>query len=280
MLVTKFLDPKNDFAFKKIFGTERNKAILVQFLNDILCFAEGAKICDVTFLKPAQDPDIASKKQSIVDVLCVDQRGTQYIVEMQVARVDGFEKRAQYYAAKAYSGQMNNGAAYASLKEIIFLAIVDFTMFPDKPDYKSDHVILDRVSYTHDLKDFSFTFLELPKFHKAVDELSTTVEKWMYFFKHASHTNPDELEKLTADDTAIRKAYEVLDQFFWSEEDLRTYEQELKSQLDEQAILSAVRKEGRAEGIQEVAKNLRDQGMDIQAIVLATGLSPEEITRL
>src|ERR1700730_8050078 len=160
MLATKFLDPKNDFAFKKIFGTEKNKDILIHFLNDILGFSAGEKIQKVTFLKTVQDPDIASKKQSIVDVLCVDEKGVQYIVEMQVARSEGFEKRAQYYAAKAYSNQMNNGSAYDTLKQIIFLAITDFVLFPKKPDYKSDHVILDKDSYTHDLKDFSFTFLE------------------------------------------------------------------------------------------------------------------------
>ena len=85
---------------------------------------------------------------------------------MQVARTEGFAKRAQYYAAKAYANQMNNGDDYPKLKQIIFLAITNFVMFPDKKGYKSDHVILDKESYAHDLKDFSFTFLELPKFDK------------------------------------------------------------------------------------------------------------------
>src|SRR5262245_30481527 len=110
MSIGKFLDPKNDYAFKRIFGTEKNKAILVHFLNDMLGFSE--KILNVTFLKTNQDPDIASKKQSIVDVLCTDEKGTQYIVEMQVASSDHFIKRAQYYAAKAYASQMNQGEAY------------------------------------------------------------------------------------------------------------------------------------------------------------------------
>ena len=87
---------------------------------------------------------------------------------MQVAPMQGFEKRAQYYAAKAYSRQLNRGqeedGKYHNLKEVIFIAISDYIIFKDKENYKSDHVILDKETYANDLKDFSFTFIELPKF--------------------------------------------------------------------------------------------------------------------
>ena len=102
-MLSKFLDPKNDVAFKKIFGTEKNKDILIHFLNDMITFKEGAHIKDVTFLKTVQDPETAAKKTSIVDILCVDEKGNHYIVEMQVAKEKGFEKRAQLYASKAWS---------------------------------------------------------------------------------------------------------------------------------------------------------------------------------
>ena len=112
MALTKFLDPKNDIAFKKIFGSEKNKDILIHFINDILGLEGGDKIKNVEFLSPIQDPEIASKKQSIVDVLCSDENGVQIIVEMQIAPTKGFEKRAQYYASKAYSRQLNSGQDY------------------------------------------------------------------------------------------------------------------------------------------------------------------------
>ena len=176
---------------------------------------------EVTFLKTVQDPEIASKKQSIVDVLCVDEHGKKYIVEMQVARTTGFEKRAQYYAAKAYVEQLNQSEAYENLKEIIFLAITDFVMFADKQNYKSDHVILDRDSYEQNLKDFSFTFVELPKFHLSIDQLNTMTEKWCYFFKHADATKERDLDQITGSDTIIKRAYEELNQFSWNEEELK-----------------------------------------------------------
>ena len=115
---------------------------------------------------------------------------------MQVAREKGFEKRAQYYASKAYISQMDKGGLYHELKEVVFLAIADFVMFPNKQSFKSDHVILDKNSHENDLKDFSFTFLELPKFDKKVEELSTIVDKWAYFFKHADETSEEDLKKI------------------------------------------------------------------------------------
>ncbi|BAG39607.1 hypothetical protein OTT_0149 [Orientia tsutsugamushi str. Ikeda] len=186
MHLSRFLDPKNDVAFKKIFGSEKNKDILIHFLNDILLFEGNRKIIEVEFLGTILDADIASKKESIVDVLCKDKNGAQYIIEMQVDPTQGFEKRAQYYAAKAYGRQPNRGkeGKYSDLKkEVIFIAIADYKLFPNKEDYISRHVILDKKTYEHDLKDFSFTFIELPKFKKnRVEELNDITEKWCYFF--------------------------------------------------------------------------------------------------
>lgn len=268
MSLSKFLDPKNDFAFKKIFGAEKHKDILIHFLNDMLEFYDKGKIQNVVFLRPVQDPDIAAKKQSIVDVLCTDQIGRQYIVEMQVARTKGFEKRAQFYAAKAYSSQLNESDDYRNLKEIIFLAITDFVMFPDKEEYKSDHVILDKNSYARDLKDFYFSFLELPKFNKTIDELTTIVEKWAYFFKYASHTAPADLEKIIGNDSVIGKAYEVLNQFYWSESDLYTY-----------GIAQGV-VQGEKRKAVEIAKALLKEMVSSQQISKVTGLTEEEINLL
>mgnify|MGYP002628543092 FL=1 len=182
MALSKFLDPKNDVAFKKIFGSEKHKDILIHFINDVLELKDNDQIYEVEFLSTIQDAEIASKKQSIVDVLCRDKNGVQIIVEMQVAPTKGFEKRAQYYAAKAYSRQLNKGqeadGLYENLKAVIFIAIADYIVFPDKTEFKSEHVILDKNSHEHDLQDFSFTFVELPKFKKEkIEELDTTLDK-------------------------------------------------------------------------------------------------------
>ena len=207
--IMQFISPKNDFAFKKIFGVEKNKDILIHFLNDVIERENKQRIVDVSLLNPAQYPEQGGSKQSIVDVLCKEENGAQYIVEMQVAKISGFEKRAQYYAAKAYSSQAEKGSDYKDLKEVIFLAILDFDMFPEKEAYKSVHVTLDKKIYERDLKDFSFTFIELKKFNKGIDELKTYEDKWCYFFKHACEL--EDMHRLTQDQNdVITKAYRNL----------------------------------------------------------------------
>ena len=283
-MLSKFLDPKNDFAFRRIFGSERNKDILIHFLNDMIVFKEASPILDVTFLKTNQDPEIASQKTSIVDILCKDTQGNQYIVEMQVAKEKGFTKRAQYYAAKAYVGQAVIGGEYHNLKEIIFLAISDFIMFHNKESFKSDHVILDRNSYENDLKDFSFTFLELPKFNQTIDELDNITSKWMYFFKHAEDTSEASLAKIIGSDQIIERAYQELNRFAWNEEELRTYDQTEKYEGSYLASMAQKFDDGMENGAKikqiEIARNLLASNVSVNVIAQATGLTIEEIESL
>ncbi|WP_375326296.1 Rpn family recombination-promoting nuclease/putative transposase [Candidatus Tisiphia endosymbiont of Nemotelus uliginosus] len=286
MAVTKFLDPKNDVAFRRIFGSEKNKDILIHFINDVLELKNGERIKEVTFLPTIQDPEIASKKQSIVDVLCKNENGVQIIIEMQVSPQEGFEKRAQYYAAKAYSRQLNKGknegARYIDLKAVIFIAISDNIIFKDKVFYKSDHIILDKDSYAHDLKDFSFTFIELPKFKITdINLLTNIIEKWCYFFKHADETSEADLRKIIGSDQVIERAYEELNQFNWTEEELLTYEQETKRIMDNQAAEDYLIQTAKAEGIPigeargeaKMIKMMRDNGYSIEDIAKMTRLS-------
>ncbi len=279
-MLSKFLDPKNDVAFKKVFGTTKNKDILIHFLNDVITFKEGSPITEITFLKTTLDPDIAVQKTSIVDISCSDEHGNQYIVEIQVAKQKGFEKRAQYYAAKSYSSQSKISSPYSDLKAVIFIAIVDFVMFRDKQAYKSDHITLDRETYEHDLKNFSFTFLELPKFEKGIDELTTLIEKWMYFFKYADETSQGDVAKIVGSDEIVERAYEELDRFSWNEEEPRGYDQIEKYEDAYQSTLAFQYQEGIAEGKIETARNLLKMNVDIHTIVVATGISLPEIEQL
>ncbi len=279
-MLTKFLDPKNDIAFKKIFGTEKNKEILIHFLNDMLTFKAKKPIKSVTFLKTLLDPETVLKKTSIVDILCTDEDGNQYIVEMQVAKEKGFEKRAQYYASKAYISQANKGGEYHDLKEIIFLAISDFEMFPNKGAYKSDHVILDKESHENDLKDFSFTFVELPKFDKDIDHLSNMTEKWCYFFKHAESTSLNDMLKIIEGDEIMEKAYKQLDEASWTDEELLTYTQAEKYASAYKASMAQKFDEGEIKGKRETARNLLKENCDIALISRCTGLSVEQIQNI
>lgn len=228
MLLSKFLDPKNHFAFKRIFGTEKNQDILIHFINGVLGFEGPEQIKTVRFLKTPPDPEISYSKQSLVDVLCWNERGHQYIIQMQVATISGFEKRAQDYASKAYVQELAHAEGYEDLKAIIFIEITTFILFPNEIDYYSTGCVLEEKIDNPPLKDFSFTFLELPKFNKTMDELKTFREKWCYFFKHANETREEDVVKIAGMDRMIFRAYQELNRFRWTELELNRYEHEEK----------------------------------------------------
>ena len=297
MALSKFLNPKLDLTFKKIFGTEKNKNILIQFLNDILGFTGIDTIQEVEFLSTYMDPEIASDKQSIVDVLCKDSIGNRFVIEMQLARDKGFEKRAQLYAAKAYSRQVGKGGEYIDLKTVFFIAISDNTIFPEEVNYISTHNIRDMKTNGHYLKGFQFVFIELPKFAKnRVEELESTIERWCFFFKYAEDTTDEDLRNIAEKSPIIKLAYDELDKFHWNEKDLVAYEERLMDLRKEEGILAqklddATEKgiqigeeRGRAEGEQQakiaVAKNLLKAGVSVDLIAESTGLPKAEIAQL
>lgn len=281
-LYTKYLDPKNDIAFKKIFGEEKHKQIPIDFINATLGLKGKDKIVNLEFLKTEQLPEISSRKKNFIDVLVQDQRGIKYIVEMQVASFEEFAKRAQFYTAKAYCAHFNVGERYGKLKKVVFLAITNYDIFPNKKGYKSDHRLLDTKTYEHDLKDFSFTFIELPKFQKAIDDLETLEDRWFYFLKHA--TEDVDVEKVIANHPEIREAYEVLDKHYWSEKDLQSYEDMMKYEADMHGALETAEKtglhKGKAERSREVASKMLKRGRPIEEIMEDTDLTAKEIRSL
>jgi len=288
---SRYLDPKNDLAFLKVFGSEKHKNIPINFLNAVFNLQGTDKIVHLDFLNLKQPPEISSRKESVVDVLVRDQAGTKYIVEMQVAKGKGFEKRAQFYAAKTYCSHFKVGGEYHNLKKVIFLAITDYEIFPKKKErYKSDHVVLDNVSYENDLKDFSFTFVELPKFNKKLSELKTIEDRWYYFLKHADRS--DNIEEIIKNHPEIKEAYGVLDRYHWTEQELQWYDKVCMNEADHKSIIDAAKEEGmekgKAEGKAEgektkaltIAKKMLSEGFTKEQVLSLTGLTAEDLKKL
>ncbi|MBF0421042.1 MAG: Rpn family recombination-promoting nuclease/putative transposase [Magnetococcales bacterium] len=125
----KFIDPRIDYAFKKIFGSEDAKDILISFLESLLDLQGNRRIAELTILDPFLAPRIKDLKSTILDVRCMDHRGISYIVEMQVEKVTAFLKRIQYISAKAYANQISRGEDYPNLKQIFAVTITDFVLF-------------------------------------------------------------------------------------------------------------------------------------------------------
>jgi predicted transposase/invertase (TIGR01784 family) len=286
----RFLDPKNDFAFKRVFGTEKNKEILINFLNDAL---EGQhdKIEDVEFLKTNQDPEIALLRQSIVDVLCKDNKKNSLIVEMQYASDTHFIKRAVAYACRAYLDQRKKrdektkSQGYEEMRRVIFFAILEKPLFDGKKEYLSHHKVTDVCTGENDIKELSFSFLELSKFKKdSINQLETNIEKWAYFFKYAESVGPDEIKALEERDERFWRAYTALAEYNYTPEELLDYERYAMKQDEIATSLSdaELRGEARGElkGKKETARNLLSMGLSTEQISTATGLSVQEIESL
>jgi predicted transposase/invertase (TIGR01784 family) len=208
-----FADPKTDFVFQRIFGSEDHKPALLGFLNDLLELDDAHRIQAVSLLSPEQRPKVSELKYSIVDVKCVDARGTTYIVEMQVLNVEAFEKRVMYNVAKAYTNQLDAGQIYPELNDVIGISICDFELWPRKKGFGvpmlSRWRMQEQNSGTRGLSQLQLVFLELPKYDGA-REPQSLVEKWAYFFREAGSltaipgalAHPPVLEALEAARTA------------------------------------------------------------------------------
>ena len=237
-----FADPKHDLAFKKIFGDENHKEILISFLNSILDFQDDKEIIDLSLKNPYQLPDIKEFKETILDIKAKNKNGEEFIVEMQKKDLGAFEKRSLYYTSKAYIQQLPSGKKkkdYDKLKKVYYIAIVDFTIFENK-NHISRHLIINQETTKQDLKDFEFTFIELPKFNKTLNQLKTIAQKWIFFIKNAQDLTliPKEFQI-----EPFKLAFDIATQTIWSQEELELYEYIALKEFDEEnAKITAINK--------------------------------------
>jgi predicted transposase/invertase (TIGR01784 family) len=267
-----FVDIKNDIAFRKIFGNEKKKIILISFLNAIMQLEGENRIADVTIANPYQSPILPNFKATILDVRAKDLKGNTFIVEMQVADVNGMDKRLLYYTSKEYSQQIESGEKYTELNPVIFIGIFDFDF--SQGDYLSNHAICNVKTGERVIKDMDFYFIELPKFRKRLNELDNVTDKWIYFIKEAENLDviPDNIE-----DNGLQEAYLYANKNTWSMEELRAYDYQAMREQDERGRLSKALRIATKNTTIAIAKNLKKSGIDINVIIQATGLTENEI---
>ncbi len=304
----RFADPKNDLAFKKIFGNSKHKNILISFLNSVLDFQDEKTIIEVELANPYQIPKIPDLKETILDIQAKNRNGDRFIVEMQRKDLGNFTKRSLYYTSKAYVEQLPKGNDYTSLKKVYFIGIVNFEIFSNE-SFISRHLIINKETSKQDLDDFEFTFIELPKFNKELDKLESILDKWIYFIKNANDLTL--IPKIYQSKEAFVEAFEIAKQTSWDKEELKVYEYMALKEFDEinalrtaedkgmkkglqkglqkgieQGIKQGIEKgieqgiqKGIEQGIIDIAQNLLDI-LDNETIALKTGLSPEFIQNL
>jgi len=180
----RFISPKTDFAFKKIFGSNRSQKILISFLNAIVYEGKNT-IKSLEIIDPYNPGSTSTLKDTYLDVRAVLDNGSTVIIEMQVLNVEAFEKRVIYNIAKAYANQLEMGEQYTRLRPFIALSIADFLLFKNSSQMINRFRLKEEKQLFNYRDELTLIFLELPKFNKELSELETLSDKWIYFLKAA-----------------------------------------------------------------------------------------------
>ncbi|MBK8805622.1 MAG: Rpn family recombination-promoting nuclease/putative transposase [Bacteroidales bacterium] len=272
----KFVDIKNDIAFRKIFGNENKKEILISFLNAVLKLENQNKIKTITLLNPFQLPKIQGLKVTVIDVKATDEKGNIFIIEMQLTDKKRLDKRIQYYGAKGYSSQIDSGDEYLKLKPMIFIGILDFEYF-DSPNYISRHLIMDSETGERKFKDLEFNFIELQKFTKGIKQIDNLVDKWIYFIKNAENL---EVIPENINDSGLLTAYKDAEKHNWTKEELEEYEYAQMREQDEKGEIELAEERAVENKTFEIAKEMLIDNEPIEKIIKYTKLDRETIERL
>lgn len=289
--MAKYLDPKADLTFKKVFG--KNKRLVMSLLNALLPLPDDMKITDVEYLSSENIPENPAKKYSIVDVRCTDNYKRHFIVEMQSYWTQEFFTRTVFNATAAYSNQLAKGKAFEMLKDVYALSLVNDEAFCyEKDDGYIQEFYLTNSKHTEDIRKYlSLIFIELPKFKPSNRAEEKMKDLWLKFLTQINEDTTDVEPELLSNDE-ISEALKIVQTSAYSDDELAEYR---KYWLDISTEKSAIRgaekraeekgrQEGRQEGREEkafeIACKLKQYGMSAAEIIKMTGLSEEEINKL
>ena len=277
------LNPRVDFAFKKLFGSEENKDILISFINAVV--SKKDQVIDVNLLNPYNHKEHQSDRLSILDIKATDEKGRQYNIEMQITDQVYYNQRALYYWSKLYTSQLQAGDSFSDLKKTVSINVLNFDYFDEEPAYHNVFKVLHAESHKSYFEDLELHFIELHKFNDEVRYIKTTLDRWVKFLKKAHHydktTFPEELKV----EPAIEKAFSCLNTLSLDKEEREIYEARLKWLRDEDAALQKAHEKGIEQGIEQgwqkgmrdMAKKQLKRGVSVEIVVEDTGLTLKEV---
>ena len=275
-LQDKYVNPLTDFGFKKLFGSESNKILLIDFLNHIL--PERHKIEDLSYAKNERLGNSELDRKAIFDLYCVGKSGERFIVEIQKAKQNYFKDRSIYYASFPIQEQAHKGDWNYKLEPVYTVGILDFVFDDHKSESELLHIVELKNQRCEVFYDkLKFIYIELPKFSKEESELETQFDKWLYVFRHLSQLQ-DRPRKLQ--DRIFERLFEAAEIARFSPEEREAYEESLKYYRDMKNVVDTYKEEGIDEGIKLVAKEMKEEGESIEKIIRYTGLSREQIEAL
>ncbi len=228
------IDPRIDYAFKRLFGVERNRDLLIDLLNAVLDPPDGQAIVDVELLNPFHPRSGNTDKLSIVDVKARDQTGRIFIVEMQMLVFADLPQRLLYYWSAAYFDQLRPGQGYGELRPTILIAFLNQYLFPGDSPGHCVFRLADSENKLRFTDDLEIHTIELPKFQSDVSQIASPIDAWTWFLRHAERLDRDQLPApLTI--PPFRHAMDELAMIAENEQDRMEYLSQRLAVMDEQA---------------------------------------------
>lgn len=301
----RYINPFTDFGFKKLFGTEVNKDLLIDFLNTLL-HAKG-EITSLTYLPTERLGGGLYERKAIFDVYCENDRGEKFIVEMQKAEQDYFKDRSIFYSTFPIQEQAPRGKWDFHLNAVYTIGLLDFVFAEDRDTDEVMHheiKLMDTESKKVFYDKLTFIYLEMPKFRKTEEELETNFDRWMFLLTHMDVLDrcPQALQT-----KIFQKAFEVAEIACYTPTERREYEESLKVYRDLVNVVDSAKrkglkkglkqgeerglkkglelgrkqgiKEGMKAGLEKVVRQALSQGLSTDTIITLTGLSADEIEK-
>ncbi|NOS89009.1 MAG: PD-(D/E)XK nuclease family transposase [Methylococcaceae bacterium] len=289
---TKYLNPYTDFGFKKLFGEEASKELLIDFLNQLL--PDYHQVLELSFKNPEKIPNTAKERKAIFDIYCQNAQGERFIVEMQKAKANYFKDRSLFYSTFPIKEQAQKGGWDFKLMPVYFIAILDF-IYDEQEEiskFRRDVCLKDQDGDVFYDK-LHFKFIQMPLFKKSADELSSHFDKWIYFLK-----NLDSFDHIPAilNEPIFKKGFDIAEIAHLKPKQFDDYQKSLLDywevkNVKDTAFGEGVEKgklEGKLEGLQEgknaekyaIAKMMLLDKASLDTIARYTQLSIEQIVAL
>lgn len=276
----KYLDPKADLTFKKVFGNHPD--LLISFLNALLPLADDEQIVSLEYKPTELVPVTPLLKDTIVDVRCKDERGRQFVVEMQMEWTSAFMQRVLFNASKAYVSQADTGSHYEDLRPVYSLNLIN-DRYNQDGDFRHDYAIVCDKDSKQVIEGLRFTFIELPKFVPDTVREKKMAVLWLRFLTEINDKTTVVPAEMQAD-PAISKALQEVRISAFNKEELAAYDLFWDRVMRERTLMSGKYTEGMEQGRDtrtlEIARSMKRDDMATSKIALYTGLAEETIEKL
>ncbi|RIZ70987.1 MAG: Rpn family recombination-promoting nuclease/putative transposase [Methylococcales bacterium] len=283
-MATKYFNPYTDFGFKKLFGEEGSKDLLMDFLNQLL--PDYHQIAELSFKNPEKIASTPKERKAIFDIYCQTKEGTRFIVEMQKAKVNFFKDRALFYSTFPIKEQAKKGEWNFELMPVYFIAILNFHYDEEeeKRKFRRDVCLKDQDGDIFYDK-FHFKFLQMPLFKKLEDELETHFDKWVYFLKNLE--NFDHIPSIL-NEPIFQKGFEIAEISHLTPRQFDAYQKSLLEYSEVKNVSDTAFGDGEKIGIEKgkaeekhaIAQGMLAEKLPLELIVKLTGLTFAEIERL